>query len=88
MQREASSTTNLYIVILAPPLRKIYAFGDRMAPPPTSEVDVLIIGAGPAGLMLALWMSRLGIKARIVDKRTDKVFSGQADGCAPLWPYH
>ncbi|KAK7951034.1 phenol 2-monooxygenase [Apiospora aurea] len=51
-----------------------------MASNPTSEVDVLIIGAGPAGLMMALWMSRLGIKTRIVDKRTDKVFSGQADG--------
>lgn len=47
---------------------------------PISEVDVLIIGAGPAGLMMALWMARLGIKARIVDKRTAKVFSGQADG--------
>lgn len=45
-----------------------------------SEIDVLIIGAGPAGLMLALWMARLGIKARIVDKRTAKVYSGQADG--------
>jgi phenol 2-monooxygenase len=57
-----------------------------------SEVDVLIVGAGPAGLMLALWMSRLGIKTRIIDKRTDKVFSGQADGYAYLpcnrsWPY-
>lgn len=51
-----------------------------MASTPPSEVDVLIIGAGPAGMMLALWMSRLGIKTRIVDKRTDKVFSGQADG--------
>ncbi|KAI0487027.1 FAD binding domain-containing protein [Xylaria cf. heliscus] len=45
-----------------------------------SEVDVLIVGAGPAGLMLSLWLSRLGIVTRIVDKRTDKVFSGQADG--------
>ncbi|KAI1259702.1 FAD binding domain-containing protein [Xylariaceae sp. FL1019] len=45
-----------------------------------SEVDVLIVGAGPAGLMLALWLSRLGVVARIVDKRTEKVFSGQADG--------
>ncbi|KAI0424339.1 FAD binding domain-containing protein [Xylaria sp. FL1042] len=51
-----------------------------MAPIPQSEVDVLIVGAGPAGLMLALWLSRLGIVTRIVDKRTDKVFSGQADG--------
>ncbi|KAI1124597.1 FAD binding domain-containing protein [Nemania abortiva] len=46
----------------------------------SSKVDVLIIGAGPAGLMLALWLSRLGLVTRIVDKRTDKVFSGQADG--------
>ncbi|KAK6199079.1 Polynucleotide 5'-hydroxyl-kinase grc3 [Pestalotiopsis sp. IQ-011] len=51
-----------------------------MASSSDSEVEVLIVGAGPAGLMLALWMSRLGIKTRIVDKRTDKVFSGQADG--------
>ena len=50
------------------------------SPTPTSEVDVLIVGAGPAGLMLSLWLSRLGVKTRIVDKRTDKVFSGQADG--------
>jgi phenol 2-monooxygenase len=45
-----------------------------------SRVDVLIIGAGPAGLMLSMWMARLGVKTRIVDKRTAKVFSGQADG--------
>lgn len=56
------------------------------SPGPPSEVDVLIVGAGPAGLMLALWMSRLGVNARIVDKRTAKVFSGQADGCVSLSP--
>jgi phenol 2-monooxygenase len=63
---------------------------------PEDHVDVLIVGAGPAGLMLANWMSRLGIRTRIVDKRSTKVgpfdlhmknysflakvFSGQADG--------
>ncbi|KAF6838491.1 FAD binding domain protein [Colletotrichum musicola] len=47
---------------------------------PESEVDVLIIGAGPAGLMMALWLARLGVKTRIVDKRTAKIYSGQADG--------
>lgn len=36
-------------------------------------VDVLIVGAGPAGLMLANWLSRFDIKTRIVDKRGTKV---------------
>lgn len=52
-------------------------------PGPTTEeshTDVLIIGAGPAGLMAATWMARLGIKTRIVDKRGTKIFNGQADG--------
>ncbi|MBK5304585.1 MULTISPECIES: FAD-dependent monooxygenase [Gammaproteobacteria] len=30
--------------------------------------DVLIIGAGPTGLVLALWLSKLGIAVRIIDK--------------------
>ncbi|EUC36141.1 hypothetical protein COCCADRAFT_88943 [Bipolaris zeicola 26-R-13] len=47
---------------------------------PESKCDVLIIGAGPAGLMLATWMARCGIDARIVDKRGTKIYSGQADG--------
>lgn len=45
-----------------------------------SHVDVLIVGAGPAGLMTANWLSRLGVKTRIVDKRGTKIFNGQADG--------
>ncbi|ROV89392.1 hypothetical protein VSDG_08644 [Cytospora chrysosperma] len=47
---------------------------------PESNVDVLIIGAGPAGLMAASWMAHCGIKTRIVDKRNSKIFTGQADG--------
>jgi len=30
--------------------------------------DVLIIGAGPTGLVLALWLSKLGVKVRVLDK--------------------
>ena len=32
------------------------------------QSDVLIIGAGPTGLVLALWLTRLGVNVRIVDK--------------------
>jgi 2-polyprenyl-6-methoxyphenol hydroxylase-like FAD-dependent oxidoreductase len=31
-------------------------------------VDVLIAGAGPSGLVLALWLKRLGVRVRIVDQ--------------------
>lgn len=30
--------------------------------------DVLIIGAGPTGLVLALWLTQLGVRVRIIDK--------------------
>jgi 2-polyprenyl-6-methoxyphenol hydroxylase-like FAD-dependent oxidoreductase len=33
--------------------------------------DVLIIGAGPTGLVLALWLTKLGVKVRIVDKMAE-----------------
>ncbi|KAJ5772215.1 hypothetical protein N7520_002744 [Penicillium odoratum] len=32
------------------------------------QIDVLIIGAGPTGLVLALWLHKQGIKVRIVDQ--------------------
>jgi 2-polyprenyl-6-methoxyphenol hydroxylase-like FAD-dependent oxidoreductase len=35
---------------------------------PESRTDVLIVGAGPTGLVLALWLAKLGVRARIVDK--------------------
>ena len=30
--------------------------------------DVLIVGAGPTGLVLALWLTKLGVNLRIIDK--------------------
>jgi 2-polyprenyl-6-methoxyphenol hydroxylase-like FAD-dependent oxidoreductase len=37
----------------------------------TSDVPVLIVGAGPTGLVLALWLTRLGIVVRIIDKTAE-----------------
>lgn len=39
--------------------------------PLTENTDVLIVGAGPTGLVLALWLTRLGIRVRIVDKTSE-----------------
>ncbi|THY54156.1 phenol 2-monooxygenase [Aureobasidium pullulans] len=46
----------------------------------TSEVDLLIIGAGPAGLMAAAWASRCGLNTRIIDEKDSRIRTGQADG--------
>src|SRR5256885_15183278 len=32
---------------------------------------VLIVGAGPTGLVLALWLARLGVRVRIIDKTAE-----------------
>jgi phenol 2-monooxygenase len=45
-----------------------------------STIDVLIIGAGPAGLMLANWLSKTGVSTRIIDRRSTKITVGHADG--------
>src|SRR4030088_318282 len=36
-----------------------------------TQCDVLIIGAGPTGLVLALWLTKLGVKVRIIDKTAE-----------------
>ena len=33
------------------------------------SADVLIVGAGPTGLMLACWLARLGIRPLVIDKK-------------------
>ena len=35
------------------------------------DTEVLIVGAGPTGLVLALWLTRLGVRVRIVDKTAE-----------------
>jgi len=35
------------------------------------QSDVLIVGAGPTGLVLALWLTKQGVKVRIIDKAAE-----------------
>jgi 2-polyprenyl-6-methoxyphenol hydroxylase-like FAD-dependent oxidoreductase len=37
----------------------------------TPDAEVLIVGAGPTGLVLALWLTRLGVPVRIIDKTAE-----------------
>jgi len=36
-----------------------------------NEPQVLIVGAGPTGLVLAIWLTRLGVPVRIIDKTAE-----------------
>lgn len=47
------------------------------------RTEVLIVGAGPTGLVLALWLTRLGVRVRVVDRNagpgeTSRAFAVQA----------
>lgn len=47
------------------------------------EVDVLIVGCGPAGLTLAAYLAAFpAIRTRIVDQKPGRLLLGQADGIA------
>jgi 2-polyprenyl-6-methoxyphenol hydroxylase-like FAD-dependent oxidoreductase len=38
---------------------------------PHREAEVMIVGAGPTGLVLALWLTRVGVAVRIIDKTAE-----------------
>ncbi|KAL9043573.1 MAG: hypothetical protein Q9214_003246 [Letrouitia sp. 1 TL-2023] len=46
-------------------------------------VDVVIIGAGPVGLLLAVCLSRWGYKVKHIDNRDGPTTTGRADGIQP-----
>ncbi|WP_111718640.1 FAD-binding monooxygenase [Homoserinimonas sp. OAct 916] len=48
------------------------------------EVDVLIVGSGPAGMLLAAQMSQFpNVTTRVVERRGGRLVLGQADGIQP-----
>ncbi|CAG8892506.1 unnamed protein product [Penicillium egyptiacum] len=50
---------------------------------PSNQVDVLICGAGPSGLEVALSLLRQGLTFRIIDKAPTPLIAGRADGVQP-----
>ncbi|KAF9895262.1 hypothetical protein FE257_000164 [Aspergillus nanangensis] len=51
--------------------------------PVTATTTVVVVGAGPAGLMLACNLVRYGIDVIVLDDRPDKTSTGKADGMQP-----
>ena len=49
---------------------------------PTADTDVLVVGAGPTGLMAGLVLARTGLMAVVADQK-----SGPHPGVAALWRY-
>lgn len=79
----ASSSRDLRVLpSFAPPL-------PRLSPTPACDGDkceVVIVGAGPAGLMLNLLLSRYGLRddsLLCIDAKPETLKSGQADGLQP-----
>lgn len=66
---------------IADPAERVQASGAMGAVP--DEVDVLIVGCGPAGLTLAAQLAQFpDIKTCIVEQKADRLLVGQADGIA------
>lgn len=45
-----------------------------------THVDIVIVGAGPVGLLLAVCLARWGYKIKLVDNREVPTITGRADG--------
>src|SRR5215207_3176916 len=45
--------------------------------------DVLVVGAGPVGLMLACELGRRGVRCQIIDKRSERSDACKAIGIQP-----
>lgn len=48
-----------------------------------ADVDVLVVGAGPTGLALAVQLQEYGVRFRIVDRAHDRVHESRALGVQP-----
>ncbi|CAI6247914.1 unnamed protein product [Periconia digitata] len=49
----------------------------------TENFDIVIVGAGPVGLMLSTCLARWGYKIKHIDNRAEPTATGRADGIQP-----
>lgn len=49
----------------------------RSSPEPPLECQVCVVGAGPAGLMMAATLTRYGINVEVIDERADQTPVGR-----------
>ena len=52
-------------------------------PPTIEKYDIVIIGAGPVGLLLSTCLARWGYKIKHIDMRPEPTVTGRADGIQP-----
>src|SRR5258708_14777614 len=48
-----------------------------------TQSDVLIVGAGPTGLVLALWLTKLGVRVHIIDTTAEPGTTSRALAVQP-----
>ncbi|OJD12131.1 hypothetical protein AJ78_07218 [Emergomyces pasteurianus Ep9510] len=63
--------------------RKSSEGGEGSMPHPDNKYDVVIIGAGPVGLLASLCFSKWGYKIKHIDNRPVPTKTGRADGIQP-----
>ncbi|KAK3900636.1 hypothetical protein C8A05DRAFT_45568 [Staphylotrichum tortipilum] len=51
--------------------------------PSANHYDIVIVGAGPVGLMLSTCLARWGYKIKHIDNRAEPTATGRADGIQP-----
>lgn len=45
-----------------------------------TNTEILIVGAGPSGLMMACQLLRFGVSFRIIDQQADRTYESRAFG--------